>query len=158
MNVVLATCQLVAILLAALVVGVFRGPWVGLTRSIASFPIGSFLAIGHRLNVNLAPLMTWLMPASLLAATPVLVLSAGSRPATFVLTLSGVALFVLALAVTVVVEVPIAQRIDAWSSEPEGSLPSDWARQRDRWAAVHVVRVVAGILGLALLVAGAVYR
>ncbi|HWC78829.1 MAG TPA: anthrone oxygenase family protein [Pseudonocardiaceae bacterium] len=152
---VLKACELLNIVLSALVTGVFWGPWVGLTRSIATFEPAAFLAIGYRLNVNLAPLMTVLMPVALLTAVPTLVLSVGGRPATFVLTLIGVLLFVVALVVTLAIEVPIAARIKSWASGT--ALPDDWRQQRDRWAAVHVVRVATGIAGLGLLVAGAVF-
>jgi hypothetical protein len=152
---VLKACELLNIVLSALVTGVFWGPWVGLTRSIATFEPAAFLAIGYRLNVNLAPLMTVLMPVALLTAVPTLVLSVGGHPATFVLTLIGVLLFVVALVVTLAIEVPIAVRIKSWASGT--ALPDDWRQQRDRWAAVHVVRVATGIAGLGLLVAGAVF-
>jgi uncharacterized membrane protein len=150
----IGTAELLNILLSALVTGVFFGPWVGLTRSIATFGPQAFLAIGHRLNLNIGPLMTVLMPLALFSAVPTLILSFGARPATFTLTLAGLALYVVALLVTMIIEVPIAQRIRSWS---EPTLPADWQRQRDRWASVHIVRVVSGIVGLALLVAGAVY-
>lgn len=149
----LAVSEVLNIVLSALVMGVFWGPWVGLTRSIASFEAPAFLAVGHRLHRNLGPLMTVLMPVALLSAVPTLLLSYGSRPVTFGLTAAGVALFVLALVVTVAVEVPIATRIRSWTL---ATLPADWGRQRDRWASVHVVRVAAGVVGLAALVAGAV--
>lgn len=155
MPMALAVAQLIAIVVAALVAGVFWGPWVGLTRSVAGFTPEVFLAIGERLNRNLGPLMRVLMPVSLLLTVlVVVVLSAGERPLTFALSLAGLALFVLALVVTLVVEVPIANRVAGWTVP---TLPADWRRQRDRWASVHVVRVVSGIAGLALLVGGAVF-
>jgi hypothetical protein len=152
--VALKTCELLNIILSALVTGVFWGPWVGLTRSIATFDPPAFLAIGYRLNVNLAPLMSVLMPLALASAVPTLVLSYDTLPATFALTLAAVGLFVLALIVTVAIEVPIAVQIKSWSAS---SLPDDWRRLRDRWASVHRIRVVSGIAGLALLAAGAIY-
>ncbi|HEY4021466.1 MAG TPA: DUF1772 domain-containing protein [Pseudonocardiaceae bacterium] len=150
----ISSAELVNILLSALVTGVFWGPWVGLTRSVATFAPPAFLAIGHRLNLNLGPLMTVLMPIALLSAVPTLVLSFGTRPATFALTIAGLALYVVALLVTVIIEVPIANRIKSWT---EPTLPTDWQSQRDRWASVHIIRVASGIVGLGLLVAGAVY-
>ena len=143
--------ELTNILLSALVAGVFWGPWVGLTRSIATFEPVAFLAIGYRLNVNLGPLMSVLMPVALLSAIPTLVLSHGT---TFALTLTGTGLFVVALVVTLAIEVPIAKQVASWSM---ATLPDNWRRLRDRWASVHVVRVVAGIAGLGLLVAAAIY-
>jgi hypothetical protein len=140
--------------LAALVAGVFWGPWVALTRSVATLEPAVFLAVVRRLVANLGPLMTVLMPVSLLATGPVLVLSFGDRLVTFALTVAGAALFLLALVVTVLVEVPIAQRIPTWTPS---TLPADWQQQRDRWASVHLIRVVAGLLGLLALVTGAAW-
>jgi uncharacterized membrane protein len=148
----LKTWELVSIVLSALVMGVFWGPWVGLTRSVATLGPDAFIAVSHRLNRNLGPLMKVLMPAALLSTVPTLVISSG-RPATFYPSLAGVALFVLALIVTMAVEVPIATRTMAWTID---TLPPNWRQLRDRWASVHTVRVVAGIAGVALLVAGAI--
>ena len=144
--------ELISILLSALVMGVFWGPWVGLTRSIATFTPEAFLAIGYRLNQNLAPLMSALMPVSLVSMAPVLFLSYSGSPRTFSLTLVGFALFVVALLVTVIIEVPIAQQIKSWTTS---TLPGNWQQLRDRWASVHIIRVLAGIVGLACLVLGA---
>ena len=151
---VLKAAELLNIILSALVTGVFWGPWVGLTRSIATFEQSAFLAIGYRLNVNLAPLMSVLMPVALLSAGPTLVLTVGRHPVTFTLTLIGAVLFLVALIVTVAVEVPIAVQVKSWSSSP---MPDNWRQLRDRWAAVHLVRVAAGITGLAALAAAAIY-
>jgi uncharacterized membrane protein len=146
--------DLLAILLSALVTGVFWGPWLGLTRSMAAFEPEVFLAITHRLTRNLGSAMTLLMPLALLSILPVLFLSFNKRPETFYLTLAGFGLFVVALLVTVLVEVPIVNRIRTWSV---ATLPADWRQFRDRWVRFHGVRIVAGIAGLALLVAGAIF-
>lgn len=148
----LKTFEVVDIVLAALVAGVFWGPWVGLTRSIADFEPATFLVIGRRLNANLGPLMTVLMPLTLLAIVPTLVLSFGTL--TFALTSAGLVSFVVAIVVTVVIEVPIAEQVKSWTPT---SLPENWRGLRDRWARVHVVRVAAGIAGLACIAAGAVF-
>ncbi|HEY8130344.1 MAG TPA: hypothetical protein VII12_00515 [Thermoanaerobaculia bacterium] len=64
--------QFINIFLSALVAGVFWGPWLGLSRSIASFTPETFLAIGQRMIGNLAPVMPILMPAAILSTIPVL--------------------------------------------------------------------------------------
>jgi hypothetical protein len=147
--------ELLSILLSALVLGVFWGPWVGLTRSIHTFTPVVFLAIAQRLNLNLAPLMTVLMPASLLSILPVLYLSYKSLPITFYLSLSALALFLVALLVTVLVEVPISKLTLIWTT---ATLPEDWPKRRDRWGAFHIVRIVSAFVGMALLVAGIVFE
>jgi hypothetical protein len=52
------------------------------------------------------------------------------------------------------VEVPIVEQIVTWKA---GALPDNWRQLRDRWGAFHIIRVVAGIGGLVLLVAGAIF-
>jgi hypothetical protein len=53
----------------------------------------------------------------------------------------------------VIVEVPIVKQVETWTAS---TLPGNWQHLRDRWGAFHVVRVVAGITGFALLLVGAV--
>jgi len=144
--------ELISIVLAALVGGMFWGPWLALSRTMNTFEPETFLAVTHRMTRNMAPLMTALMPAALLSIAPVLLVTFGHRPATFYLTLAALILYGLALLVTVVVEVPIVKRIATWTAT---TLPADWRRLRDRWGAFHVVRVVSALAGLTLLVAGA---
>jgi uncharacterized membrane protein len=151
----LTICTLISIMLAALVAGLFWGPWLALTRSMATFEPNVFLAIVDRLNRNMAPLMTLLLPVSLLSMGAVLFLTYGDRPATFFLTLAALVSFVVALLVTVMIEVPIVKQITTWTV---ATLPANWRQLRDRWGAFHIIRVVAGMAGFALLVAGALSR
>jgi uncharacterized membrane protein len=144
----------ISIVLSALVVGVFWGPWVGLSRSISTFKPEVFLAIAQRMNQNLAPVMTILMPAALLSIVPVLLIAYHERPKTFYMTLAGFTLFVVALLVTVLVEVPIVKQIETWTVS---TLPENWQQLRDRWGTFHVVRVVAAVAGFAFLVIAAIF-
>ena len=57
-----------------------------------------------------------------------------------------------ALAVTLIVEVPIDNQIEAWTV---ASLPSDWQQLRDRWELFHVIRTWVSVIGLAFLLVGA---
>ena len=146
--------QFVSICLAALITGVFWGPWLGLSRSIETFSPEVFLAIGHRMIANLAPVMPILMPAAMLSTLPVLFLSFATQPKVFYLTLAGLCLYAIALVITLAVEVPIDNQIRRWTVD---SLPPEWPRLRDRWEAFHVLRTFLSIAGLALLVGGAVF-
>ena len=150
----LKTWEFISIVLSALVVGMFCGPWVALTRSINTFGPEVFLAIGHRLVKNVAPVMTILMPVSLLSILPVLFISYSVQPRTFYLYSTGFALFVIALIVTLLVEAPISRQVKVWTSATQ---PGNWQQLRDRWGPFHVVRVVLSIAGLGLLVAGAIF-
>lgn len=98
--------------------------------------------------------MTILTPVALLSIAPVLFVSHHKRPTTFYLTLAGFALFVMALLVTMLVEVPIVKQIVTWTP---ATLPGNWQQLRDRWGTFHILRVGAGIGGLIFLLAGAIF-
>lgn len=144
--------ELISIVLCAMVGGMFWGPWLALSRSIDTFEPEVFLAITHRMIRNMSSLMTGLMPLGLLSMGPVLMVSYGRRPVLFSLTLGALAAFVVVMLVTVLIEVPIVKQIASWTIS---TLPGDWRERRDRWARFHVVRVVAAVVGLGLLVGGA---
>jgi len=148
------TWELCSVVLAALMVGLFFGPWVALSRSVDKFEPAVFLAIVNRMNRNMSPLMTVLMPAAMLSIIPVLIYSHDVAPRRFYLFLAGFLLFIVAVLVTVVVEVPIVEKICTWT---HASLPGDWQQVRDRWKAFHVVRVVLGLAGLVFLVLGTIF-
>jgi len=148
--------QFISILLLALVTGVFWGTWLGLSRSMASLTPETFLTIGHAMIGNLGTVMAILMPAAILATLPVLFLLYRRRSRALYPTLIGFALFVIALAVTLIVEVPIDNQIEAWTT---ASLPANWQQLRDRWELFHVIRTWVSVIGLALLILGALqYR
>ena len=150
----LKICQLISIVLLTWVSGMYWGPYLALTRSLATFEPLTFLPIVHRLNLNMAPLMTMLTPVALLSTVPVLFLSYGERPPTFYLTLAGLVLFGVTLLVTVLIEVPIVKRMDAVTV---ARLPGNWQQLRDRWVAFHLVRIVPSLVGLVLLLVGAIF-
>jgi uncharacterized membrane protein len=150
----LETCQLVSVVLLAVLGGLYWGPWLALTRSMATFEPGVFLSIVKRMNRNMAPIMTILMPVALVSTLPVLALSYAHRRPTFYLTLSALALFVITLLVTMLVEVPLVQQMDRWTVS---TLPQGWRRVRDRWGAFHILRVVPSIAGIVLLLVGAIF-
>jgi uncharacterized membrane protein len=148
------TWQLISIVCSALVAGMFHGPWAALSRSMRTFTPEVFLAIVDRMNRNMAPLMTVLMPATLLSIVPVLFLSYRDQRKTFYLNVIALALFIIALLVTVLVEVPIVEKIVTWKVS---TLPANWQQLRDRWGKFHLVRVITGLTSLVLLVIAAIF-
>ena len=103
----LKICELTSIILSTLVTGMFFGPRAALSRSINAFNQEMFLAILHRMTRNMAPVMTVLMPAALLSLLLVLFASYKQQPRTFYLTPTDFALFLVALLVTTLIEVPM---------------------------------------------------
>jgi uncharacterized membrane protein len=148
------TWELISIVLSALTAGMFQGPWIALSRSMRSFTPEVFLAIVNRMNRNMAPVMTVLLPATLLSIVPVLLMSYGGYPRVFYLNAAAFGLFIIALAVTVFIEVPIVEEIVKWKVS---TLPGNWQELRDRWMRFHVIRVVAGLGSVVLLVIAAIF-
>jgi len=145
--------QFISILLSALVTGVFWGTWLGLSRSMSSLTPETFLTVGHTMIGNLGTIMAILVPAALLAVAVVLFLLYRDRSTrAFYLTLAGFVLFIIALLITLIVEVPIDNQIAAWTAT---TLPDNWQELRDRWDLFHTIRSWASVFGFALLLGGA---
>jgi uncharacterized membrane protein len=148
------TWELISIIFSALTVGMFHGPWIALSRSMKTFTPEFFLQIVDRMNSNMAPIMTVLMPGTMLSIIPVMLFSYRRQPMVFYFSALALLLFLIALLVTVLVEVPIVQQIVTWTPS---TLPANWQQLRDRWMRFHVVRVVAGMASLVSLLAGAIF-
>jgi uncharacterized membrane protein len=146
--------ELASIILSALTAGMFHGPWIALSRSMRTFTPEVFLAIVDRMNRNMAPVMTVLMPATVFSIIPVMLFAYPQHPATFYLSGAAFVLLMIAVAVTVFVEVPIVEQIGTWTVS---TLPDNWQQLRDRWMKFHVIRVVAGLASLLLLLVAAVF-
>ena len=135
----------VHLFLFALVVGVFWGTWFSLSRSMSAITASTFLEVGHTMIANLGGPMAVLMPATLVSAVPVLIgLHRMRRRASFSLMLAGAGLLVVALVITLLVNVPIDDAIARWTSD---TLPADWMGIRNRWEAYHAARTFISLAG-----------
>jgi hypothetical protein len=146
--------QFINIFLLSLVTGVFWGTWLGLSRSMAALSAQTFIEVGHAMIGNLGTIMALLMPAAILATLPVLYLLYRRRPKAFYTTLVGMMLFVVALLITLLVEVPLDNQFSQWTVT---TLPADWQQLRDRWEWFHAIRSWLAVGGLAFLLAGALF-
>jgi len=146
--------QFVNILLSGLVTGVFWGTWLGLSRSMATFSADTFLTIADAMIGNLGTIMAILMPTAMLSTLPVLYLLYRRRSPAFYTTLGGFAFLVVALLITLMVEVPLDMTFQTWTTT---TLPANWEQLRDRWEWYHVVRSWVSVAGLALLLAAALF-
>ena len=144
--------QLLGILLVSLVVGIYWGPWVALTRTLARLDVEIFLPVVRELNANLARLMTVLVPVTLLAQVGLLVVDSARSPVSVTLAAVAFVLFLVTVVVTMATEVPIVKRVITWQTE---SVPSNWRELRDRWVSFHLLRVIPGLAALVLYVAAA---
>ena len=140
--------QAAAIVLFALVMGVFWGTWFSLSRTMDHLSAPTFLAVGHQMIHNLATPMAILLPLALLSALVGLALLwPNGRTAEFWWLAAGFLLMVAALGVTLAVEVPIDRQIQAWTV---ATLPADWRSIQARWERWHTLRT---FLSLAAVVA-----
>ena len=146
--------QFISIFLLSLVTGVFWGSWLGLSRSMTSLSQETFLEVAHAMIGNLGTVMAILMPAAMLATLPVLYLLYRRRSKAFYPTFAGFALFVVALFITLAVEVPLDVVFERWTAS---TLPANWQELRASWEWWHMIRSWASVAGLALMLAGALF-
>ena len=134
--------QFINIFLFALVSGVLWGTWFSLSRSIATI-------------TNLAWPMRLLMPASILSALAVLLLQLRRGPSeAFYFEMAGLILYIGVLVITLLVNVPIDNRIKRWTP---ATLPSNWKDLRDRWQLFHTLRTFASLAGLGCVLASGLF-
>jgi uncharacterized membrane protein len=135
--------QATTIVLFALVMGVFWGTWFSLSRTMDQLSAETFLAVGHQMIRNLGGPMAILLPLSLLSALVTLALLwPHQHAAAFWWLAAGFLLMVAALIVTLAVEVPIDNRIQAWTV---ATLPADWRSIQSRWELWHTIRTFLSI-------------
>jgi uncharacterized membrane protein len=97
--------------------------------------------------------MSILMPVAMLSTLPILFLLFRRKAnAAFYVACAGLMLFVAALLITLVVNVPIDNQIRQWAAT---TLPAGWEQIRDRWELYHSVRTFASLGGLGCAVASA---
>ena len=137
-----------ALFLLALVTGVFWGTWFTLTRSIETFSAAEFIHIGQTIIGNVAWPMRILMPACILFMVMSAFL-AETNSAAFYLSVAACLLIVVALLITLLVEVPIDNQIRTWTAE---AIPADWTTLRARWEAFHTARTFVSLASLGSLI------
>lgn len=143
--------QFVTLLLFSLVTGVFWGTWFSLSRSMSEITSGTFLEVGRLMIANLGGPMSVLMPAALLSALVLCVLLfRGRHRRANLFASAALVLMVVALVITLVVNVPIDRQIQSWAT---AALPSDWQAIRDRWEFYHGLRTLVSLAALACLFA-----
>jgi uncharacterized membrane protein len=127
-----------------LVTGVFWGSWMTLSRSINEFSGSEFIHIGKVIIANVANPMRVIMPSAILFLTIHAAISYNSRRTRFYLIAAALALMVVTLLITLLVEVPIDNQIKTWTSP---TIPADWNSIREKWQTFHRVRTFTSIGG-----------
>ena len=145
--------QATTVVLFALVMGVFWGTWFSLSRTMSQLSAETFLAVGHQMIRNLGGPMAILLPLSLLSALVTLALLWPDRgSAAFWWLAAGFLLMAAALVITLAVEVPIDNQIEAWTA---ATLPGDWRSIQSRWELWHTIRTFLSIAAVIAVTIGA---
>jgi len=134
------------LLLLILVMGVFWGTWFTLTRSIETFSADEFIHIGKTIIANVAWPMRILMPAWILFMILSGLLYPQKNSAGFYLNVTASVLIIVALLITILIEVPIDNQIKTWSA---ATVPSDWEVIRARWNSFHAARTFISLASVA---------
>jgi len=140
------TVQLITGLLLVLVAGVFWGTWFSLSRTMYELSAATFLTIGKEIMKNVAVTMSIIMPASILCLLILLISSWKTKTVYFYSILASLVLFVIALIITVGIEVPIDDKIRIWTV---ATIPSNWMSIRDRWESYHTIRTFVSLASVA---------
>src|SRR6266487_4169363 len=128
--------------LLALVTGVFWGTWFTLTRSIETFSAAEFIHIGKTIIANVAWPMRILMPSSIFFMILSAWLYPEKRSPGFYFSLAACFLIIIALLITLLVEVPIDNQIKTWTTL---TVPVGWEAIRDRWQFFHTARTFVSL-------------
>ncbi|HKB43806.1 MAG TPA: anthrone oxygenase family protein [Chitinophagaceae bacterium] len=137
--------QLVTGLLLVMVTGLFWGTWFSLSRTMYELPPETFLTIGKRIIKNVALPMSIIMPASIIGLLTLCIMSWKTKSVYFYCIFATLLLFIIALIITVAVEVPIDNQVKTWSA---ASIPFDWQYIRNRWEHYHTIRTLVSLSGI----------
>lgn len=141
------TLQLITGLLLVLIAGVFWGTWFSLSRTMHELSAEMFLAIGKQIMQNVALTMSIIMPASILCLLILLIRTWKIKTVYFYCIFAVLMLSVIALIITVGVEVPIDNKIRTWAVD---TIPSGWKNIREKWEVYHTIRTFVSLPAVAV--------
>lgn len=147
--------ELITAILLILVAGVFWGTWFSLSRTMHLLPADIFIIIGKQIMNNVAVTMSIIMPASIVCMLILLIRSWKTRTLYFYCILTALILFVIALIITLAVEVPIDNQISTWTA---ATIPADWQHIRDRWEKYHTLRTFLTLGSVVLFITAILNR
>jgi uncharacterized membrane protein len=137
--------QLITGLLLILVTGLFWGTWFSLSRTMYELSPEIFIAIGKQIIKNVALPMSIIMPASIIGLLTLFIRSWKTKSIYFYCIFITLLLFIIALIITVAVEVPMDNQIKTWSA---ATRPFNWQYIRNRWEHYHTIRTFVSLSGM----------
>lgn len=138
--------QLGALIGLMLVTGVFYGNWISISRSYHQFSIAELVHIARVVIDNLAVPMRY-SAACCLILMALSAFTENKKAPAFYCILFSMALTILAILITLVIEVPINNQIITWTAS---TAPSNWEAIRDRWEFFNSIRVIASLTSFVL--------
>jgi len=151
----LKSIEFLALILSALVMGVFWGTWFTLTRSLDNFSAAEFIHIGKTIIQNVAIPMSIIMPTTLLLMLIAILLVRRTNAFSFYFYSMSFLLMIVTLIITIAVEVPIDNKIKTWT---EATVPTNWEALRARWNEFHTARTCTSIASVILFALGMAKR
>lgn len=147
--------QFISLVLLMLVTGIFWGTWFSLSRSIEKVSAATFLENGRVFINNLAKPMRFIMPLTILFVIASVVFYPNKGSAGFMLDIVSLALIIITLLITLVIEVPIDNQIKTWTVS---TLPPNWESLRSKWQLFHTIRTFTSIGSFVFLLASALLK
>jgi uncharacterized membrane protein len=120
-----------------------------------TLPAETFVVIGKQIMANVALGMSIMMPLGIAGIIALLFMAGRRKKAHFYWLLSALVLFILALAITLFIEVPIDNQIKTWADD---NLPQNWEAIRDRWQFYHTSRTFLSLAGMACFLMAVIKR
>lgn len=151
----LKTLRFITGLMLVLIAGVFWGTWFSLSRTMYELPAAVFLTIGKEIMQNIALTMSIIMPASVICLVILLIGSWKTKNLYFYCMLTTLVLFIVALIITVGIEVPIDNQIRTWMP---AAMPADWQGLRNKWKFYHTIRTFASLSATAFFLIALIYH
>jgi len=145
--------QFVAILLAALSMGVHFGTWLT-ERPMRRTKSGAVFIEVHQGRDAVAARVMPILGNAAIVFVALGVFFARAIPAAFALALGGLVLMISDMVVTLSFNVPINRKVQSW--QPDAP-PAEWQRLRDRWERFHSLRTLLIVSGFALFAASIVF-
>ncbi|HLI75802.1 MAG TPA: DUF1772 domain-containing protein [Acidobacteriaceae bacterium] len=140
-----APVSFVAVVLMGLIAGLLVGTAME-QHTLRSLSGSAWITARHSIDALFSRVMPWVWNLTLVVLF--LAAAANGGRARWLFLTSGLILL-LAIVVTVAVEVPMNKQIAAWDA---GAVPANWAAIRDRWLQFHTLRTVAGGVAFACAV------
>ncbi len=144
----LKTARFFNLVLMLLMTGTFWGTWFGLSPAKRTFSADVYTIVRQAENRAIGPVMPVLMVCVLLSTLVVLWLIRDRRRPAFALTLLAALCIVVAIASTLLINVPINTQTNTWSP---AAPPANWMQLRDQWELAHTIRTALALISMGAL-------